>query len=143
VQGTPERIQYIREMHDLAILGEFTPVMFRYKRGIFTVVLFMLAVLPVPGVGSAVGLLPDCCRFYRADQGPDSRKSLHFHRLAAADSDRGHECFGEAMEKRELQISGRKHRNAASAFGTMAILTGFILLTVILTQPMSNAAAAL
>ncbi len=145
VQGTPERIQYIREMHDLAILGEFTPVMFRYKRGIFTILLFMLAVL-----AGTVGLAPLSVCFLTAAVGTVLIKALTVEKAYTSIDWRlliligGMSAFGGAMEKTGAsRFLAENIVDLLQPYGTMAILTGFILLTILLTQPMSNAAAAL
>ena len=53
-------------------------------------------------------------------------------------------AFGTAMVKTGASDFLSKHIvSIFSPFGTLAVLAGFIILTVLLTQPMSNAAAAL
>jgi di/tricarboxylate transporter len=53
-------------------------------------------------------------------------------------------AFGTAMEKTGTSNFLAHHIvNLLSPLGTVSIMAGFILLTVFLTQPMSNAAAAL
>ncbi len=145
VQGTPDRIRYIREVHDLAILGEFTPVLFRFKRGILTVILFMLAVL----IGS-LELAPLSVCFLTAAVLTVLIKSLTVEQAYGSVDWRlliligGMSAFGLAMEKTGAStflaglITGW-----LSPYGNIAILTGFVVLTILLTQPMSNAAAAL
>jgi di/tricarboxylate transporter len=56
----------------------------------------------------------------------------------------GMSAFGTAMEKTGTSNFLAHHIvNLLSPLGTVSIMAGFILLTVFLTQPMSNAAAAL
>ncbi len=53
-------------------------------------------------------------------------------------------AFGTAMEKTgAAQWLAHGVVVALSPFGVMAVLAGFFVLTILLTQPMSNAAAAL
>jgi di/tricarboxylate transporter len=145
VQGTPDRIRYIRQVHDLAILGEFTPVMFRFKRGMLTVGLFMLAVL----IGS-LELAPLSVCFLTAAVLTVLTKAMTVEQAYGSIDWRlliligGMSAFGLAMEKTGASsfLAGLI-TDWLSPFGKTAILTGFVLLTILLTQPMSNAAAAL
>ena len=49
VQGPEEKMSYLRESRDLAILGEFKPIGYKQRRGLATLILFGLAVI----IGSA------------------------------------------------------------------------------------------
>jgi di/tricarboxylate transporter len=145
VQGTPDRIRYIRQVHDLAILGEFTPVLFRFKRGMLTVGFFMLAVL----IGS-LELAPLSVCFLTAAVLTVLTKAMTVEQAYSSIDWRlliligGMSAFGLAMEKTGASsfLAGLI-TDWLSPFGKTAILTGFVLLTILLTQPMSNAAAAL
>jgi di/tricarboxylate transporter len=145
VQGTPDRIRYIRQIHDLAILGEFTPVMFRFNRGMLTVGFFMLAVL----IGS-LELAPLSVCFLTAAVLTVLTKAMTVEQAYGSVDWRlliligGMSAFGLAMEKTGASsfLAGLI-TDWLSPFGKTAILTGFVLLTILLTQPMSNAAAAL
>lgn len=56
----------------------------------------------------------------------------------------GMTAFGTAMEKTgAAELLASWVIGALAPFGVMAVLAGFLLLTILLTQPMSNAAAAL
>ncbi len=145
VQGTPDRIRYIRQIHDLAILGEFTPVLFRFKRGILTVGFFMLAVLagslewaPLSVCFLTAAVLTVLTKAMTVEQ---AYGSIDWRLLILIG---GMSAFGLAMEKTGAStfLAGLI-TDWLSPFGKTAILTGFVLLTVLLTQPMSNAAAAL
>ncbi len=145
VQGTPDRIRYIRQTHDLAILGEFTPVLFRFNRGMLTVGFFMLAVL----VGS-FELAPLSVCFLTAAVLTVLTKAMTVEQAYGSIDWRlliligGMSAFGLAMEKTGASsfLAGLI-TEWLSPFGKTAILTGFVVLTILLTQPMSNAAAAL
>jgi len=145
VQGTPDRIRYIRQVHDLAILGEFTPVLFRFKRGLLTVTFFMLAVLagslewaPLSVCFLTAAVLSVLTKAMTVEQ---AYSSIDWRLLILIG---GMSAFGLAMEKTGAStfLAGLI-TDWLSPFGKTAILTGFVLLTILLTQPMSNAAAAL
>ncbi|QHT69114.1 SLC13 family permease [Rhodocytophaga rosea] len=146
VQGTSNRIQAIRERHDLAIMGEeFTPIKYKEKRGLFTVITFMLAVI----IGS-LELAPLSICFLMAAVLTVLSKAIPLEKAYTAIDWRlliligGMSAFGKAMEKTGASNFLAMHIvDLLSPFGTISILAGFILLTVFLTQPMSNAAAAL
>ncbi len=145
VQGTPDRIRYIRQTHDLAILGEFTPVLFRFNRGMLTVLFFMVAVL----IGS-LELAPLSVCFLTAAVLSVLTKAMTVEQAYSSIDWRlliligGMSAFGLAMEKTGAStfLAGLI-TDLLKPFGNIAILTGFVLLTILLTQPMSNAAAAL
>ncbi len=145
VQGTPERLKYIRESHDLAVLGEFNPVRFRHKRGLLTIGLFILAVI----VGSLDWLPLSIC-FLSAAIITVLTKSLSVEKAYTVIDWRlliligGMSAFGTAMEKTgAADFLANQIVHLLQPLGIIAILTGFVVLTVFLTQPMSNAAAAL
>ena len=72
------------------------------------------------------------------------RQGLQCHRLAAADPDRGYDCVRHGHgELRRRRFPGTGHCGPDGPMGKMRCLAGFVVLTVLLTQPMSNAAAAL
>lgn len=145
VQGTSERIKAIRESRDLAILGEFTPVRYRERRGMFTIAVFLCAVI----VGT-LELVPLSICFLTAAVLTVISKSLPIEKAYPSIDWRlliligGMSAFGRAMEKTGASDFLATHIvQALSPFGVVSILAGFIILTVFLTQPMSNAAAAL
>jgi di/tricarboxylate transporter len=145
VQGTPERLNYLRESHDLAVMGEFTPLLFRHKRGALVVTMFIAAVL----VGSLTSIPLSVC-FLTAAVGSVLTRSISTQKAYEIIDWRlliligGMSAFGTAMQK-----TGASEWLANiivdwfKPFGNVAILAGFVILTVFLTQPMSNAAAAL
>jgi di/tricarboxylate transporter len=145
VQGPAERLKYIRESHDLAILGEFSPVLFRYKRGIFTIISFMIAVIV-----SSFNWVPVSICFLAAAVLSVLTKSITAEKAYSVIDWRlliligGMSAFGTAMENTGASTFLAQHiANIFSPLGKLGILAGFVLLTVFLTQPMSNAAAAL
>lgn len=145
VQGSQERLNYLRSNQHLAVLEEFSQVLFRKRKGIITISAFVLAILlgsfgilplSISFLGAAViSILTGCISTDRAYQAIDWRLLILIGGMTA---------FGAAMDK-----SGAANYLATgivdllAPFGTLSILAGFIFLTVFLTQPMSNAAAAL
>ncbi len=145
VQGSPERLRYLRESHDLAVLGEFTPLLFRQKRGTLVVVAFVAAVL----VGSFTKLPLSACFMTaavvsvlsRSISGQKAYEIIDWRLLVLIG---GMSAFGTAMQKTGAsEWLAHYIAQIFSPLGNMAILGGFVVLTVLLTQPMSNAAAAL
>jgi di/tricarboxylate transporter len=145
VHGPPERLKVIRENRDLAILGEFTPVMYREKRGLFTVAVFLLAV-----IAGSMQWIPLSASFLAAALSTVVTKSLSPEKAYSVIDWRlliligGMSAFGTAMEKTGASEFLANHIiNLLQDYGVVTIMAGFIALTIFLTQPMSNAAAAL
>ncbi|MDJ1473579.1 SLC13 family permease [Cytophagaceae bacterium DM2B3-1] len=145
VQGTPERLAYLRENHDLTVMGEFKPLLFKQKRGILVVALFVLAVL----VGSLTNIPLSVC-FLTAAVGSVLTKAISSQKAYEIIDWRlliligGMSAFGMAMQKTGAsEWLANLIVDWFKPFGNVAILAGFVILTVLLTQPMSNAAAAL
>ncbi|MFC6998152.1 SLC13 family permease [Rufibacter roseus] len=145
VQGSAERLEYIKMNQHLAVLDEFKPFLFKERKGILVLGFFILAILlgstgvlplSISFVSAALmSVLFKCISTDRAYQSIDWRLLILIGGMTA---------FGLAMEN-----TGADHFLAQwivdllEPFGITLILAGFILLTVFLTQPMSNAAAAL
>jgi di/tricarboxylate transporter len=145
VQGPDDRIEAVRSHPGLSILDEVKQPNYDPKRGLFAITLFVSAVvlasidvLPVSiaFLGSAIlAILLRCVSIERAYEFIDWRLLILIGGMTA---------FGTAME-----VTGAARYLAETIihglgpYGPFAILTGFFLLTVALTQPMSNAAAAL
>ncbi len=146
VQGTSERIQAIKESRDLAIMGEeFIPIKYREKRGFFSVAVFIIAVI----VGSLEWAPLSVC-FLTAAVLTVISKSMPVEKAYTSIDWRlliligGMSAFGKAMEKTgAADFLATNIVSLLQPLGTISIMAGFILLTVFLTQPMSNAAAAL
>jgi di/tricarboxylate transporter len=146
VQGTSERIQAIKESRDLAIIGEeFTPIKYREKRGIFSIVVFMLAV-----IAGSLELAPLSVCFLSAAVLAVVSRSMPIEKAYSSIDWRlliligGMSAFGTAMEKSgAADFLASNIVGLLEPWGSISIMAGFIVLTVFLTQPMSNAAAAL
>ncbi|MBA9079748.1 MULTISPECIES: SLC13 family permease [Rufibacter] len=145
VQGSAERLEYLKMNQHLAVLDEFKPVLFKERKGILTLAFFILAiiigstgVLPLSTsfLGAAVmSILFKCISTDRAYQVIDWRLLILIGGMTA---------FGMAMANSGAdKFLAHWIVQLLEPFGVLTILAGFILLTVFLTQPMSNAAAAL
>jgi di/tricarboxylate transporter len=153
VQGHADRLEEMRHNQDLLILEEYQPTPYRKSKGIYTLAFFSAAIL----IGSA-GWLPLSIAFlaaavltilFRCISVEEAYDFIDWRLIILIG---GMTAFGTAMDK-----TGAAEFLAASIvnglnpivsqlsdpYGVMLILGGFFLLTVVLTQPMSNAAAAL
>jgi di/tricarboxylate transporter len=145
VQGPSEKIDNAQATDDFAILGQISPVLYKKRRGWITIGIFMTAIiinmfniapLSISFLGAALLVaLVNKLSAGRAYQMVDWRLLILIGGMSA---------FGVAMEK-----TGASSFLAdyivwlLQPFGITSILAGFVILTVLLTQPMSNAAAAL
>ncbi|WP_181308448.1 SLC13 family permease [Rufibacter sp. XAAS-G3-1] len=145
VQGPAERLDYIKSNQHLAVLDEFKPIMFKKRKGILTLSFFILAILlgsfnilplSICFLGAALlSVLFKCISTDRAYQVIDWRLLILIGGMTA---------FGLAMENTGAdKFLANAIVGLLEPFGTIVILAGFAILTVFLTQPMSNAAAAL
>jgi di/tricarboxylate transporter len=145
VQGSQDRLNYLRSNQHLAVLEEFSQVLFRKRKGIITISAFVLAIilgsfsilpLSISFLGAAViSILTGCITTDRAYEAIDWRLLILIGGMTA---------FGAAMDKSgAAQFLANGIVDLLAPFGKLTILSGFIFLTVFLTQPMSNAAAAL
>ncbi len=145
VQGVPDKLNYLRENRDLAVLGEFTPLLFRQKRGAIVVIMFMAAVM----IGSFTKIPLSVC-FLAAAAGSVMTRSVSSQKAYEIIDWRlliligGMSAFGTAMQKTGAsEWLAHVIVDWFKPYGNVSILAGFVILTVLLTQPMSNAAAAL
>jgi di/tricarboxylate transporter len=146
VQGPPERLDDIRHHPDLWILQELNPKFYKKRKGIYAVACFVAAI-----VTGGMGWLPLSIAFlgaailtvlFRCIKIEEAYKEFIDWRLIVLIG--GMTAFGTAMDKTgAAEFLAKWIVYALDPFGVMAILGGLFVLTVILTQPMSNAAAAL
>jgi di/tricarboxylate transporter len=145
VQGEGVRIDSLRGQPGLSVLGEVSEPLYHPRKGLLTIGLFGAAVLlgalgwvplSIAFLSAAVlTVLMRCISVERAYEFVDWRLLVLIGGMTA---------FGTAMEK-----TGAASYLAGlvvawfAPFGVLAILAGFCVLTIVLTQPMSNAAAAL
>jgi di/tricarboxylate transporter len=145
VQGSADRLTSMRSSNNVAIMDEFQPILFKKRKGLIVIGCFLLAILlgsldviplSISFMGATlVSVLLGCITTERAYEAIDWRLLILIGGMTA---------FGVAMEKSgAAQFLADGIVNLLKPWGTISILTGFVLLTVFLTQPMSNAAAAL
>ena len=145
VQGHKDRLQSLKRNRELAVLQEFKSSVLRPQKGYYVAGFFLAALLlggfevvPVSlaFLGAAIAtLMCRCVPIERTYEYIDWRLLVLIGGMTA---------FGTAMVKTgaaELLANGIV--SVLEPFGVMAILAGFVVLTILLTQPMSNAAAAL
>lgn len=145
VQGEAARVESLRAHSGLSLLGEVSEPFYHPRKGMLTIGLFGAAVviaslgwmpISVAFLSAAVlTILLRCITVERAYEFIDWRLLVLIGGMTA---------FGTAMEK----VGAAEYLAGAvvqwcAPFGVLAILGGFFLLTIVLTQPMSNAAAAL
>ena len=146
VQGPSERLDDIKRRQDLWIMEEFSPALYSKSKGLYTVAFFLVAIivgglgwLPISMAFLGAAILTILFRCVKIDE---AYKELIDWRLIILIG--GMTAFGAAMDKTgaaEFLAKGIVY--ALEPFGVMVVLGGLFLLTVLLTQPMSNAAAAL
>jgi di/tricarboxylate transporter len=145
IQGTEEKINANKNSVEFSFLGDFRVNMFKERKGIMAALIFLVAVIAgslklVPLsiaflTAALLIILVGALRMERAYQIMDWKLLVLIGGMSA---------FGTAM-----QNSGASEFLAVNIigllgdFGVIYVLAGFVLLVIILTQPMSNAAAAL
>jgi di/tricarboxylate transporter len=145
VQGPDARLNDLRSTGNVIILSDLSHFLLEKKKGAYVVVFFALAMLvtatgifpPGPSVLAAALLtvLVGAVRSEEAYRLVDWRLIVLIGGMTA---------FGQAMVNTGTdKFLADLVVDAAGRFGPRGLLAGFYLLTVALTQPLSNAAAAL
>lgn len=145
VQGTHERIAHYKRTRDLNVLEDFKPMLFRKKKGNLSLLFFLGAIL-----ASITGTLPVSVAFLtaalmvlviRAITWEKAYESIDFRLLILI---AGMSSMGTAMTESGAAawMSGLLIEHV-SPYGLHAVMAGLVVLTVFLTQPLSNAAAAM
>lgn len=145
VQGSVETISYHKRSKRMQVMSDFMPLLYRKSKGLLTLGLFITAVI----VGS-LGWLPLSVTFLLASVVAVGSGAISVSKAYEAIDMRlliligGMTAFGFAMSKTgtDQWLADQLVRHLLP-FGEMAIMAGFVILTVFLTQPLSNAAAAL
>ena len=145
LQGRPERFRTLADSADLFILQEMEHQPARRRKGLYTVGIFLAAV-----VASSFGWIPLPIAFLLAALGVIATRLITIEEAYSLIDWRlliliaGMTSFGLAMQKTgaaeyvaKLLVAG------VSPFGLPFVMLAFAVLTILLTQPMSNAAAAL
>jgi di/tricarboxylate transporter len=145
LQGPAERVNHFRRHDDFWILEEMDPSSYRRKRGLYTAAFFFVAVavaalgvLPISVCFLGAALMTVASRSITIDE---AYEFIHWKLLILIG---GMTAFGVAMNKTGAAafLAGWVV-STLGPFGVTAILLGLFVMTILLTQPLSNAAAAL
>jgi di/tricarboxylate transporter len=144
-QGPRENMEALRSSPDFAVFDEQNPVAHRGRKG-----LIILALLGVGVLLSATDHLPLSACLLSVAVAAVLTQCVPLHKIYTYVEWRlliliaGMTAFGLAMEKTgTAEWLASLVVGALEPMGGVVVLGGFVLLTAILTQPMSNAAAAL
>lgn len=145
VQGTQETIDANRNSTDFSFIGDFRMTMYKERKGILSAIIFIVAVL-----AGSLELVPLSVAFLTAALLVVMVGALNAERIYRVMDWKlliligGMSAFGTAMENSGAsEFLATNIINLLGDFGVIYVLTGFVVLVIILTQPMSNAAAAL
>lgn len=146
VQGKKDDIAIIRKNSDLMVINELEDTKTaNLKKGALTVLLFAVAI-----VLGTFNLLPLSVAFLSAAVLVVLTRSIDLENAYSSIDWRllvligGMTAFGAAMDKTGADIFlAQQVIKYMEPLGVYYILAGFMVLTVVLTQPMSNAAAAM
>ncbi|WP_266202488.1 SLC13 family permease [Pontibacter kalidii] len=145
VQGSPERLAQLRNSNNLALIGEFEPLLFKKRKGIIAISCFLVAILlgtlQVLPLSISFLLAALATILFRCISSEKAYAAIDFKLLILIG---GMTAFGTAMENSgAADFLAEGIVGMLGPMGKLAVLAGFVVLTVLLTQPMSNAAAAL
>lgn len=145
VQGSEERFRYLYKNHNLLVLEEYDEKNTSFRKGALLIGIFISALI----VGT-FDLLPYSICFMIAAvlaillKGVQIEKAYHLIDWRLLILIGGMSAFGTAMSKTGTdKFLSEFIVDHLSPYGVEAIFGGFLVLTILLTQPMSNAAAAL
>ncbi len=145
VQGAASRFPLLQENLGMPTLEELPSVLLHPRRGIMVLGVFLAAV-----IAGSLNLLPLSACFLIAAVAVVLLGAVNIERAYQFIDWRllvligGMTAFGTAMEKTgTAAFLSELIVQALGPLGVHGILAGFFVLTIILTQPMSNAAAAL
>ncbi|MDT0677100.1 SLC13 family permease [Autumnicola musiva] len=145
VQGTEESIDAMKHSVEFSVVGDFKVNMFKERKGIFSALAFFIAI-----IAASLQLVPLSIAFLTA--------ALLTVIVGAITIERAYEimnwkllvliggmsAFGTAMQNSGAsEFMAMNIVSLLGDFGVMYVLAGFVILVILLTQPMSNAAAAL
>ncbi len=145
VQGTEEATNRLKNSPEFSVMGDFKVDLFKERKGIISALIFLLAII----VGS-LNILSLSISFLAA--------ALAVVIIGAIKVERAYEiinwqlliliggmsAFGTAMENSGAsEFLANNIIHLLGDLGVMWVLAGFVILVILLTQPMSNAAAAL
>lgn len=147
VQGSADRLNNLRREPDLWTLERLSPLLYRRKQGLYTVIFFAAAIitgtlgwlpLSISFLSAAVlTILFRCITIEEAYEFIDWRLIILIGGMTAFGTAMDAAHSGTASFLADVIVSNLQ------PFGVVMIMAGFFIITVLLTQPMSNAAAAL
>ena len=134
-----------RSSSHVALLHEFDPLVFLKRNGTVAITIFLLAILlgttSILPLSIAFLMAAIACIVFRCISTEKAYGAIDWRLLILIG---GMTAFGTAMENSgAADLLAKSIVDVMGPIGKMAVLAGFVVLTVILTQPMSNAAAAL
>lgn len=145
IQGERDRVDALADVLKLIVIGDVTPERFRTKKAGTAALIFFVAV-----VMGGVGLLPISVSFLagavlmilsKCLYTDEIYKAVNWHLLILIG---GMISLGVAVEQSgTAKFLADQIIQVTAPYGIYALLGSFFILTVILTQPMSNVAAAL
>lgn len=145
IQGPTERVEFLRRNTDLWILEDLSPLLPRRGKALYAGLFFAAAV-----IAGGFGWLPLSISFlmaailvvlFRCITLEEAYEFIDWRLIILI---AGMTAFGVAMEKTgTAELLAQWVVSGLQPYGVLAIMAGFFVLTTILTQPMSNAAAAL
>ena len=145
LEGQPERFEFLQGKQDLWVLAEVERVPFRKRKGTYALVALLLAVIL-----GGMELVPLSIAFLLAGLAVIVLKCISVEEVYSFIEWRliiligGMTSFGLAMDKTQTaDYLARVIVDWTLPFGLYFVLAAFVALTMLLTQPMSNAAAAL
>jgi di/tricarboxylate transporter len=145
VQGSEDRLAAARETAGLSMLETLAPTLYHPRRGLYAVGFFTLAValntfdivpISIAFLLAAVAtVLFKCINVEKAYEFVDWRLIILIGGMTA---------FGSAMSATKTdELLADLIANVTGGMGPLGVMAGFMVMTILLTQPMSNAAAAL
>ena len=147
IQGPADRMDDIRRHPDLWMLDELSPALYKKSKGLYTLAFFLSAII----IGG-LGLVPLSIAFlgaavltilFRCITAEEAYEFIDWRLIILIG---GMTAFGTAMDDEHTgaaQFLANVIVSNLQPYGEMVILAGFFFITMVLTQPMSNAAAAL
>ncbi|GAB3646236.1 SLC13 family permease [Echinicola sediminis] len=145
VQGTAKGFANISDQHNLVLLEAHKINHNRIRKGIITIALFASAILltTLEVIPSDIAFLSAAvtAALFRTINPEDVYRAIDWKLLVLIG---GMTAFGTAMENSGADVFiSEQIISVFKPFGEKGIMLGFMVITVLLTQPMSNAAAAL
>jgi di/tricarboxylate transporter len=145
IQGPYERIHDYEQEAEMVVVSQHEHAVVGARAGFYTLIAFLLAVVltsfnlvPISVAMLAVAVFAVLIKAINLET---AYENIDWRLLVLI---AGMTAFGQAMTKTGASDMLANGINAMlSPFGPYALLAGFCILTVLLTQPMSNAAAAL